>query len=401
MHHLFFNFHLSYTMRMTAFAWWILSSIGCTAQPPLTGRLLLPANNTTAHMIYLVQPRQFSDIAANFLATVVDSALVQPDGHFRFSKMPNCPVPTLFELVLHQKGERFGNRLRDEKPETANYMPFVWKEGDALAVTANADAFQSTFSLQVSSPENAALLQLRTIRQHAFQQQLANASAGAHDESALLDQEAAQLRFQQPLMAFADSCSHLLPVLVAVRWVSPKGDFERVPELLARQCIRWQGKHPLVVGLCQLAAPDKLPVLVGDTLPHFLLPMLAGDTLPLRALLGKQLTLLDLWASWCAPCRRENRTTLVPLWKDFQSKGFQIIGYALDANHTVWKRAIEQDGVGLWPHASHLQGDDAPLLHALRLTTIPTNFLLDAQGRVVAKNLHGDALRTFVANYCQ
>jgi thiol-disulfide isomerase/thioredoxin len=127
--------------------------------------------------------------------------------------------------------------------------------------------------------------------------------------------------------------------------------------------------------------------------------MRTGDTTGLYKLLGQRLTLLDLWASWCAPCRRENRNVLVSLWDDYHNRGFQIVGYALDSERNIWQAAIEKDGAGRWPHASHLQGDDAPLMQQLRLSTIPANLLLNEQGVIVAKNLHGDALRAFVADY--
>jgi thiol-disulfide isomerase/thioredoxin len=140
----------------------------------------------------------------------------------------------------------------------------------------------------------------------------------------------------------------------------------------------------------------KLPVLVSDLLPDYPLPMLAGDTVSLHNLLGERLTLLDLWASWCGPCRVQNRDFLVPLWDQYHQRGFQIIGYGLEASSKAWARAIEADGAYRWPHASDLQGDDSPLFELLRLTTIPANFLLDAEGRVVAKNLHGEELMEYV-----
>jgi thiol-disulfide isomerase/thioredoxin len=80
------------------------------------------------------------------------------------------------------------------------------------------------------------------------------------------------------------------------------------------------------------AARDKLPVMTGDKMPDLQLPLVNGDTLPLFSLLGKKLTLVDVWASWCAPCRKESKEELLPLWNRYRDKGFQIIGYSIDAN---------------------------------------------------------------------
>ncbi|MBK9013078.1 MAG: TlpA family protein disulfide reductase [Saprospiraceae bacterium] len=248
------------------------------------------------------------------------------------------------------------------------------------------------------------MLQLRDIRQAAFDQFLAGKAAGAHDESALLDEEKALHSFQKPMMQFAEETTYLLPALTAIRWVSIEQDYERVPEFMVSQAEKWKAAapgHPWVAQLAVVGDRKSLPVLVGDEIPDYPMPMLSGDTIPLRQLLGKRLTVLDLWASWCAPCRKQNRNYLVPLWDKYHAAGFQVVGYALDADRGTWASAIEKDGADRWPHASDLRGDDAPLFKELRLTTIPANFVLDAAGKVVAKNLHGEELAAFVEHYFQ
>ncbi|MFZ4474677.1 MAG: TlpA family protein disulfide reductase [Saprospiraceae bacterium] len=102
--------------------------------------------------------------------------------------------------------------------------------------------------------------------------------------------------------------------------------------------------------------------------------------------------------AWCAPCRRENRAVLNPIWTKYKNSELQIIGYSIDSSPNAWKAAIDKDGAS-WPHASHLSGDATPFMTALRITTIPANFILNAQGKVIAKNLHGEALRIFIEDY--
>ena len=150
--------------------------------------------------------------------------------------------------------------------------------------------------------------------------------------------------------------------------------------------------------LCISAQRDKLSVIIGDRLPNIRLPLVTGDTLPLFSLLGKKLTLVDVWASWCAPCRKETKEELLPLWNRYREQGFQIIGYSIDANEGPWKNAITKDG-STWTHASHLTGDATPFMEALRISTIPANYLVDDKGKILAKNLHGVELRDFVEKY--
>ena len=374
----------------------------CHAQslPPVAGTIRMSAG--WKPVVYLVQPRYFSEIAASYTGVLVDSVAIDAGGHFAFSRLRLDNEKTFFQICLQPTGSRFPNQLLDDDPETANYMPLVLQKGTSLDIEASADRLQATFSIKQVSEENRLLLHLRDIRRRAHREQKAGLSAEVHtDEAALLEHEAALSRFRQPLMAFADTCSVLWPALVAVRWVSPAGDFERVPEFLFGQCQKWQEKtpgNPWAAQLCQAGDPGKLPVLTGDTVPDYALPMATGDTLILHTLLGSRLTVLDIWASWCAPCRRENREVLAPLWGQYREKGLQIIGYSIDSSPAPWEAAIAKDGAA-WPHASHLSGDTTPFLEALRITTIPANFILDDRGKVLAKNLHGEALKSFVDNF--
>ncbi|MDX2070975.1 MAG: TlpA disulfide reductase family protein [Haliscomenobacter sp.] len=375
----------------------------CTAQAPIYGKITFAPNDQWAPTLFLIQPRSLDEVASSFLGQVIDSAKVKADGSFVFEKLPDSPEPMLLELAVQKKGEQFVNRLTNENPGSDNYCPFVWKNGLKLKVSASIAQFQSSFSIENPSPENVALLKLRDIRRAAFQQFLSKNKDDEHEEAKLLEVEGAKLNFQKTLMDFAQQNDQLLPALLAIRWVSTNQDYERIPEFLFSQCQKWQSQypsHPWVAQLCQKCDRKRLPVLIGDKLPDALLPMLAGDTLALAQLVGKRrLTLLDIWASWCAPCRRENRDFLVPLWEQHHKTGFEIIAYALDASPAAWKKAIDADGAYRWVHASHLRGDDAPLMEALRIQTIPANFLLDADGKVIAKNLYGNELINFVAQY--
>lgn len=382
------------------FIFLLLLLYSCTPEPPLSGKIAGAGN--FKRTVYLIQPHGLEEVTFSYIGTVADSATVGKDGQFAFSQLPAASEPVLWQLAVQREGERFTNRLDNEHPDTDNYIPIVWQNGEVLRVNSSFEHFQRDFSLEKPSAQNEALLELRDIRKKAFADFLQEGGAGEHDPGELLAEERARLNYQEALMNFAEESDQLLPALLALRWAFPEGDFERSPEVLVSQCETWRKKapdHPWVRELCRKAAPERLPLLLGAEMPGFSLPLLNGDTLPLHQLLGDSLTLVDLWASWCAPCRKENREVLVPLWDQYGERGFQIIGYALEGNADGWKKAIAKDGAGRWLHASHLQGDEAPFLDTLHLTTIPANYLLDAQGKVLARNLHGEALKAFVKDF--
>ena len=252
------------------------------------------------------------------------------------------------------------------------------------------------------SAANQALLDLRDIHQQAYQTYLANKQWQVKNGSELMDKEAAMLNFQHELIGFASTTNHLLPALVAMRWVSPENIYERIPEFLVNQCAKWsveQPEHPWVKELCKEADPANLPVLAGNLFPNLAFPHIGGDTIALYDHLGEKLTIIDLWASWCAPCRKENRQVLAPLWDAYHEQGLQIIAYGLESDRDAWQAAIERDGANRWLQASDLQGDAPPFLQQIRVRTIPANFILDENGVVLAKNLHGEALVQFVTQY--
>ena len=379
----------------------VLLGHGCKApaQPSISGHIEL--HSGWKPMVYLIQPRFFSEIASNYLGVVIDSAVIDADGHFEFRKLPETSNNALLQMTIQKSGSRFANQLLDEIPAEANYMPLVYSPDKPIVVDADASAFQRTFTFQNPSIKNKSILSLRTIRLEAFDVWVAATGKITEADSLLLEKDKADAMYRNALMDFADTTECIDAAMVAIRWISPTGDFERVPEFVFTQCQRWQLKEPdhqYTRQLCTAADKNKLPVMVGDMMPDFPLPLSSGDTIMLSKRLGKRLTLVDIWAAWCAPCRKENKTVLAPLWHDFGDKGFQIIGYSIDNNGQSWKAAIAKDGA-TWLQASHLTGDSTPFLEKLHISTIPANFILDAEGRIVAKNLFGEDLSEFVKTY--
>ena len=113
-------------------------------------------------------------------------------------------------------------------------MPILWQRGSRLQITAKLDEFQKSFSIEHPSEINKALLDLRDINKKAYQTYLAGKHWQVEEGSQLLEKEHAILQYQTELIKFADSTPYLMPALVALRWVSPEHDYERVPEFLVR-----------------------------------------------------------------------------------------------------------------------------------------------------------------------
>jgi thiol-disulfide isomerase/thioredoxin len=100
--------------------------------------------------------------------------------------------------------------------------------------------------------------------------------------------------------------------------------------------------------------------------------------------------LLDFWASWCSPCRRES-PTLVKVYNEYKEKGLTIVSVSIDDEKKKWIKAVEKDNY-TWINVSDLQGWKSETGNLYGVSSIPASFLLDAEGRIIAKNLRGKKL---------
>lgn len=136
---------------------------------------------------------------------------------------------------------------------------------------------------------------------------------------------------------------------------------------------------------------------LNEMAPEIQAKNILGEDFTLSSQKGK-IVLLDFWATWCAPCVEEQ-----PLLKKFYIKNeqavkdgrFEIVGFSLDKSKENWKKIIDREGI-TWPQISDLQFWKSPVAKIYGINELPYNLVLDSSGKIIAINLHGEELETFI-----
>lgn len=129
---------------------------------------------------------------------------------------------------------------------------------------------------------------------------------------------------------------------------------------------------------------------VGNPAPDIGLPTPEGDTMHLSELKGK-VVLIDFWASWCAPCRKEN-PEMVKIYRKYKDDGYDVFGVSLDKKRDAWIKAIKDDNL-TWHHVSDLKGWKSTASQLYNVSSIPYTVLINKKGEIIAKGLRGESLQ--------
>lgn len=143
------------------------------------------------------------------------------------------------------------------------------------------------------------------------------------------------------------------------------------------------------LALCVTLISSKAQLNAGGKAPEISLPNTKDSIVNLSSFKGK-VVLVDFWASWCGPCRAAN-PFVVKLYKKYKNRGFEVFGVSIDSKKSAWLKAIKQDKIK-YTQVNDADAWNSRIAELYKVYQIPTSFLLDKTGKIIAVDLEGKAL---------
>ena len=313
----------------------------------------------------------------------VDSTVLSDKGEFKFTR--STKSVDFFKIGANQ-----------------NEYVVIAQNGDQIKLTA--DLNDPTMAYQLSGAAEADKLQELNTYKNKYNAKMAAIQANYEQQvSANSDKRemiAEQLRPElikvsddmiNFILKFANDNPDALTSFYAMNSLNPS-EYEK--EFIAySDKIKSKFNDNLAVTEFLVRMAKLKSVQVGQDAPAFTMKSIDGKPISLADFKGKYV-LLDFWASWCMPCRNEN-PNIVKAYNTYKDKNFTILGISLDKDPKAWAQAIAADKL-TWSHASELSDFEGPTVRLYQIEAIPSSFLIDPTGKIVAKNLRGEELAAFL-----
>jgi peroxiredoxin len=314
--------------------------------------------------------------------TTIDSTKIDEKGVFSFSK--KVPTKDFYRIRVSDNNNFFmvldpEENIKYTNAEmmlSADYSIEGSAEGDIIMKLQNIRTELNTNREALLEKLNKAEVYLRDSVQKAVE----------NEYTAMLQSKVNEIK------NLADKNPDKLSLISAVEFLNPDTEFETLNKI-ASNVEKNYPNSGYAQGFINRIKQMKATA-IGSPAPEISFPNPEGENVALSSLKGKYV-LIDFWASWCGPCRKEN-PNVVKLYNYYKDKGFEIYAVSLDKDKNAWINAIKQDKL-TWTHVSDLSMWSSPVVKQYGFSGIPFTVLVDKDGNIIAKGLRGQQLENKLA----
>lgn len=279
-----------------------------------------------------------------------------------------------------------------------NHVPIILRQNSDIKIYGDGRKLDQYLNV-VNSQESADLVEYIRLTTN-WQKLTMNANEAVLNNPGIRDSLNAAMnveytRFKSEREVFISRHGNSAALYPAFREINPQQDFATYKSL-ASQLIKAFPESPMIQQVSieldqQMALQEAQNILApGKVAPDFTEAKIDGSTMKLSDLRGS-VVLLDFWASWCGPCRKEN-PTVVALYNKYKNEGFTVMSVSLDKDKAPWEAAILKDGLS-WPnHVSDLGYWSSKVPKMYNVQGIPFTVLIDREGKIIKTKLRGAEL---------
>ena len=311
---------------------------------------------------------------------VLDTLEVDSNGEFSYDL--EVTTPTFYELNLYgQRAVKLA--LFKENVEVA----YNFSDPASLQIEGSADSKEMLKLEKLMEEYQLTVNKLNEQYYEAMSKNDAETIKRIQLDAMNLETQQAE-KVKEMITSMGDSFASL----AAIGLLNPKNDFPFIDELISKLNTNYPGTSSIMQMKQQL---DEMRALsVGQVAPDFELPDPDGKMVKLSDLRGKYV-LIDFWAAWCKPCRQEN-PNVVRLYNQYKDKGFEVFGVSLDRTKEDWVKAIADDQL-TWTHVSDLKYFNSAAAELYKIEAIPATYMIDPDGKIIARDLRGPSLENKLA----
>lgn len=378
---------------------------GYCDKPPggyyIKGKIIAtPGDSAYRHKVYLAKMTSINDFFMSSPQFIVDSAVIKKDGIAEFRNAGVIENNTFYRL---EAAPASGGTILNMGGTGENFAVLLLNKHSQIEFETELPRFNYTFKLKKGDNANRSIRRVYDMERRtnelmeplrARMYKLYEDPTSSPDTIKLLKKqnseliEALDVKMQPVIDTLANPYVSLLTFM-----------FHSSSDSL--YCLKVNNRYQKEIPQSKYASQfsdmiyDELYTLpIGSQAPDFILPDKDGKPVKLSGFRGNYV-LLDFWASWCHPCRNENKEIVKPLAKKYAGKNFVVVSVSMDTKSEVWHNVLATDQLD-WTELCDLKGITSGAAKAYKVTDVPVTYVIDPSGNIISKNMHGSELERFI-----